>query len=242
MRSNPTIRCIILDDEFPAVQLLADYVLKTAGLELILKTNVPTEAIACIAENKADLIFLDVQMPELTGIEVMNIIRHSQTKVILTTAYAEYALAGYEHDIVDYLLKPVTFERFLIAAGKAKERLNLKAVEINNESNVTGRPEYVFVKTEYRIQKILLSSILYIEALGDYIAFHTTTNGKILSLERMKNIEETLPKQDFIRIHKSYLINIHQIDYLERARIIINKEYLPIGESYKEAVKQKLGL
>jgi len=242
MRSNPAIRCIILDDEFPAVQLLSDYVLKTAGLELALKTTSPTEAIAWIAENKADLIFLDVQMPELTGIEVMNIIRHSQTKVILTTAYAEYALAGYEHDIVDYLLKPVTFERFLIAAGKAKERLNLKATEVKNDSNPNNRPEFVFIKTEYRIQKILLSSILYIEALGDYIAFHTTTNGKILSLERMKNIEETLPKQDFIRIHKSYLINIHQIDYLERARIVINKEYLPVGDSYKEAVKQKLGL
>jgi DNA-binding LytR/AlgR family response regulator len=162
----------------------------------------------------------------------MNIIRQSQTKVILTTAYPEYALSGFEYDAIDYLLKPITFERFLVAVNKAKERISAKSPEAS---------DHIFVKVEHRLQKVLFSSIFYIEGLGDYIILHTTT-GKILSLERMKNMEEILPSGNFLRIHKSYIINIGQIEFLEKGRIIINKEYLPVGESYKERVRQQLGL
>lgn len=234
MENKPLIRCIVLDDEFLAIKLLGGYVSQTAGLQLVLKTINAVEAVAAIQNGLADLIFLDVQMPEITGIEVMNIIRNTETKVILTTAYQQYALDGYEHDIIDYLLKPITFERFLIAVNKAQTRLG-----------ATPEPkpaaDYIFIKTEYRLQKTPLSSIRYLEALGDYIAFHTTT-GKILSLERMKNMDEALPQNNFLRIHKSYIININHIDYLERGRIVINKEYLPIGETYKESVRLKLGI
>ncbi|HKG05083.1 MAG TPA: LytTR family DNA-binding domain-containing protein [Pedobacter sp.] len=237
MRSANSISCVVVDDEFPAIKLLADYVEKTSGLELVLKTTSALQALSYLNENKTDLVFLDVQMPELSGIALMNIIKNTGTKVILTTAYTEYAIAGYEHDIADYLLKPITFERFLIAVAKVRTRINSEQTAGVQEQT----PPYIFIKTEYRIQKVLLASIQYIEGLGDYITLHTTS-GKILSLERMKNMEEILPSASFLRIHKSYIINIDQVDYLEKGRIIINKEYLPVGESYKDKVKQKLGL
>lgn len=232
MKSGNLLRCIVLDDEIHAVKLLADYVARTNGLELELSTTDPATAINLIHDGNIDLIFLDIQMPDLTGIEVMNIIRQSRTKVILTTAYPEYALSGFEYDAIDYLLKPVTFERFLVAVNKARERISFRSLEA---------PDHIFVKVEHRLQKVLFSSIFYIEGLGDYVILHTTA-GKILSLERMKNMEEILPSGNFLRIHKSYIINIGQIDFLEKGRIIINKEYLPIGESYKEKVRQRLGL
>jgi len=234
MENKSLVRCIVLDDEYLAVKLLSGYVRQTAGLELVLGTINAMKATAAIQKGDADLIFLDVQMPEITGIELMRITRNSAAKVILTTAYTQYAIDGYEHDIIDYLLKPITFERFLIAVNKAKARLKpLAKQELS--------PDFLLIKTEYRLQKMPFFSILYLEALGDYIAFHTS-QGKILSLERMKNMEEQLPQRNFLRIHKSYIINIDHIDYIERGRIIINKEYLPVGETYKEAVRRKLGI
>lgn len=237
MKTVNSISCVVVDDEFPAVKLLADYVQRSSGLELLLKTTSALEALSFINDNKVDLVFMDVQMPELSGMELINVIKNSGTKVILTTAYTDYAVAGYEQDVVDYLLKPITFERFLMSVNKARARISNEKV-ITMQGQVTT-PLYIFLKTEYRIQKVSLASIQYIEGLGDYINLHTTA-GKILSLERMKNIEETLPPS-FLRIHKSYIINIDQIDFIEKGRIIINKEYLPIGDSYKEKVKQYLG-
>ena len=236
MENKPPIRCIVLDDEFLAVKLLNGYIEQTGGLKLVLGTTKASEAIELIKNGLADLIFLDVQMPEITGIELMNITRNFDSKVILTTAYSQYALEGYEHDIIDYLLKPITFDRFLKAVNKAKARL-----QVTPSKPPVSTPDFIFVKTEYRLQKVMLANILYLEGLRDYIAFHTTA-GKILSLERMKNMDELLPQNSFIRIHKSYIININNIDYLERGRIVINKEYLPIGETYKETVRVKLGI
>jgi two-component system LytT family response regulator len=239
MRSANSISCVIVDDEFPAVKLLADYVQKTSGLELMLKTTSALEALNYLNENKVDLLFIDVQMPELSGMEIINIIKNSGTKVILTTAYTQYAIDGYEHDIIDYLLKPITFERFTIAVNKAKTRINSQNALAATDQNTS--PQYIFVKTEYRIQKVSLADIQYIEGLGDYVTLHTKA-GKILSLDRMKNMEETLPSGSFLRIHKSYIINIEHIDFIEKGRIIINKEYLPVGESYKEKVRERLGV
>jgi len=234
MKNGNILHCIVLDDEIHAVKLLADYVMRTNGLELVLKTTDPTAAVDLIHNGKVDLIFLDIQMPNLTGIEVMNIIRQRQTNVILTTAYPEYALTGFEYDAIDYLMKPITFERFLIAVNKAKKRMNLNAPE-------AMEPDHIFIKVEHRLQKILFSSIHYIEGLGDYISFHTSA-GRVLSLERMKHIELILPQHLFLRIHKSYIINTSHIDFVERGRIVIDKNYLPIGETYKDLVNKKLGL
>jgi len=224
METKPLIRCIVLDDEFLAVKLLSGYVSQTAGLELVLGTTNAMETIAAIQKEVADLLFLDVQMPEITGIELMRITRNSAAKVILTTAYAQYAIDGYEHDIIDYLWKPITLERFLIAVNKAKARLQPLVKQEQSR-------DFLLIKTEYRLQKMPFHSIFYLEALGDYIAFHTS-QGKILSLERMKNMEEQLPQRNFLRIHKSFIINIDHINYVERGRII----------TYKENVRAKLGI
>jgi DNA-binding LytR/AlgR family response regulator len=232
MENKSPIRCIVLDDEYLAVKLISGYVQQTGGLALALSTTNANEALTMIQQGQADLIFLDVQMPDITGIELMHLTRNDDVKVILTTAYAQYALDGYEHDIIDYLLKPITIERFTIAVNKTKNRLT------GSTQQYTER-DFLFIKTEYRLQKVTLSSIMYLEALGDYIAFHTT-GGRILSLERMKNRSDLLPQKNFLRIHKSYIINIDHISYVERGRIVVNKEYLPVGETYKEAVWMKL--
>jgi two-component system, LytTR family, response regulator len=229
MINESPIRCIVVDDEPLAVDLLAEYIHQTPGLQVVLKTTHALDALHAVQDGKADLLFLDIQMPELTGIQFMKIIRNA-CQVILITAYSEYALAGYEHDVVDYLLKPVTFDRFMVAIDKAKRRMQPA------DDPITALPEpadHIFIKSEYRLQRVELSAILYIEALRDYIAIHTS-QGKIMSLESMRNMEEHLPAATFIRIHKSYIINKNHIEYLERSKVIINKQYLPVGDTYKE--------
>lgn len=242
MTDSAPIRCIIVDDEPLAVALLADYVEKTPGLEVSLRTTHVLDALQAVQEDRSDLLFLDIQMPELTGIQFMKIIRQ-RCKVILTTAYTQYALEGYEHDVVDYLLKPITLDRFMIAVEKVKNRLRQAQDNISAASpaRIADRPDHLFIRTEYRIQRVDLASIYYIEALRDYVAIHTG-KGKILSLESMKHMEELLPEDQFIRIHKSYIIHCSKIDFLERGRVVIGKEYLPIGDTYKEKVRAKLGL
>ncbi|WEK35345.1 MAG: LytTR family DNA-binding domain-containing protein [Candidatus Pseudobacter hemicellulosilyticus] len=229
------IRCIIVDDEHLAVSLLADYVEKTPGLQLVMRSTQVLEALRAVQEGGADLLFLDIQMPDLSGIQFMKIIRNS-CKVILTTAYAEYALAGYEHDVVDYLLKPITFERFTVAVEKARTRLQPAVVPAIAPVEMQ---DHIFIKTDYRIRKMDLADIYYIEALRDYIAFHTST-GRILSLESMRNMEQLLPAAGFIRIHKSYIINIRYIDYLERGRVVVKQAPLPVGETYRPAFLARL--
>jgi len=229
MHNHSPVRCIVVDDEPLAVELLADYLQKTPGMELVLKTTHVLDALQSVQQGKADLLFLDIQMPELTGIQFMKIIRNA-CPIILTTAYAEYALEGYEYDVVDYLLKPVTIERFMVAIEKAKRRLELSGAASMRPADTT---DHIFIKSEYRIQKIDLAQIFYIEALRDYIAIHTA-GGKILSLESLRNMEEILPSHQFIRIHKSYMINKSKIEFLERGKVVINKQYLPVGETYRE--------
>ncbi len=239
MRSANSLSCVIVDDEFPAVKLLADYVEKTGGLELMMKTTSALDALNYLNQNQVDLVFLDVQMPELNGMKIINLLKDTSAKVILTTAYTTYAIAGYEHDVIDYLLKPITLERFLLSVNKARARIDSEKTSPAAAQAILMT--YIFIKTEYRMQKLTLASIQYIEGLGDYVTFHTTT-GKILSLDRMKNMEVILPADKFLRIHKSFIIHIDHIDFIEKGRIVINKEYLPIGESYKDKVRQRLGI
>lgn len=234
---SDVIRCIVVDDEPLPVKLLGDYVDKTPGLQLVLKTTHVLDALHQVQQGNADLVFLDIQMPELTGIQFLKIIR-GVCKVILTTAYSDYAVESYDYDVIDYLLKPITFERFTLAVQKAKKRFA--------EDKAVPQPQakaadHIFVKTEYRIQKINLADILYIEAMRDYIAFVTRT-GKILSLDSMKNMEEVLPAGEFIRIHKSYIINKANIDFIERGKVVIAKQYLPVGDMYKQRLDAALGL
>lgn len=236
----------MVDDEPLALKLMADYVQKTPFFSLKEQTSNPMRAMELVQQGEVDLLFLDIQMPELTGLQLMKIIGH-KCKVILTTAYADYALDGYEFDVIDYLLKPVTFDRFLVAAHKAKERLSTEpAVVIQTPATTATIPtpapaSYIFVKTEYKIQKIDLSDILYMEGLRDYIAIHTTT-GKILTLQSMRSFQEQLPESHFMRVHKSYLVALDKIQFIERNRIVIAGNYIPIGETYQEQFQQKLNI
>lgn len=242
MSNNKTISCVVVDDEPLALKLMADYVQKTPYLELREATTHPLKAIERVQQGMVDLLFLDIQMPELTGIQLMKIIG-PKSKVIITTAYPDYALDGYAFDVIDYLLKPVTFDRFLVAAQKARERLLTEATPpASSPFTVTAAmPGYIFVKTAYKIQKIDLADILYLEGLRDYVAIHTTA-GKILTLQSMKSFQEQLPDSHFMRVHKSYLVALDKIRFIERNRIVIGNDYVPIGETYLETFQQRLKL
>jgi DNA-binding LytR/AlgR family response regulator len=222
----------VVDDDHPAMRLLSGYIKKTPGLELVLQTTSASEALAFITRETVDLVLLDIQMPEITGIELIKSLKNNNAKVILTTAYANYALEGYNYDVVDYLLKPITFERFLTAIDKAKQRIGSLL-----QNQCSG---YLLLKTEYKVQKTDFSTILYVKGLGDYLIFYLTT-GKLMTLERMKNIEQALPGECFVRIHKSYIVNINKIDYLEKNKIVIAGQHLPVGDTFKTAVNLKLG-
>jgi two-component system LytT family response regulator len=232
MESNKLIRCVVIDDEHPAIRLLSGYIKRTPGLELVLQTTSPSEALQTIKKGAADLVLLDVQMPEFTGIELMELVRDNEIKVILTTAYPDYALAGYNYDVVDYLLKPITFERFLVGIAKAKQRIGSRLPQ-----QCAGHP---MLRTAYQAQKVDFSNIVYIEGLGDYLIFYLAT-GKLMTLERMKNIEQALPDECFSRIHKSYIVNITRISYFEKNKVVIAGQHLPVGDTFKNAVKIKLG-
>lgn len=243
MTSVKTISCVVVDDEPLALKLMADYVQKTPFLQLKEQTTHPMKAIELVQQGAVDLLFLDIQMPELTGLQLMKIIGH-KCKVILTTAYPDYALDGYEFDVIDYLLKPVTFDRFLVAAHKARERVAAEPAIVIQTPVATAVPtpaSYIFVKTEYKIQKIDLADILYMEGLRDYVAIYTTA-GKILTLQSMKSFQEQLPDSHFMRVHKSYLVALDKIQFIERNRIVIAGNYIPIGETYLEIFHQRLGL
>lgn len=225
------MRCIIVDDEPLAHDILSDYVSKLKHLELVNTYTNPIEAFSSIERDKIELVFLDVQMPELTGIQFMKLLGN-KAKVILTTAYPEYALDGYEHNVVDYLLKPISFERFQKACDKV---VNNAAVVEENSVEL----DHIFIKSEHKIVRIDLSSILYIEGLKDYISIYTTKE-RVLTLMNMKKIEEMLPSKRFIRVHKSYIVPLDKINSIEKNRIYIDGQGVPIGDTYKDEFYMRL--
>ncbi len=229
------LRCVIVDDEPLAIQLLSDYVRKTPDLELAEAFSNPIEALQYLQGQTDLLLFLDVQMPELTGIQVMKIL-NQRLPVILTTAYEQYALQGYEHNVVDYLMKPISYDRFYQAVQKVEnDERNLASAAQEAEVNAS----YLFVKTEYRLQRVDYADIAYLEGQGDYVAIHTPA-GRIMTLENMKHFEEVLPTTLFVRTHRSYIVSIRKIDYIERNRVVIGKERLPISEGYRKGVMGRL--
>jgi DNA-binding LytR/AlgR family response regulator len=227
------IRCCIVDDEPLAIKLLSGYVSKTANLELTLATTDPFSALEAVRSGKVDLVFLDIQMPELTGIQFMKIIDR-QCGIIITSAYKDYALQGFEFDVIDYLLKPIAYEKFFAAVQKANNRMFTKqaAADVAN---------YIFIKSDHRQIKVNFDEIYYLESFRDYITVHTTKD-KILTLQSLRSFEETLPADKFIRIHKSHIVAIEKITAIENNRILIHDTFLPIGEVYKDQVNQRLQL
>jgi DNA-binding LytR/AlgR family response regulator len=217
-----TIKCIIVDDEPLAISLLENYVRKIPFLELVFSTENPILALEYIQNNDTDVVFLDIQMPELTGINFMKIVG-GKIKYVLTTAYSEYALEGYEHNIVDYLLKPISFERFNKSALKVQERF---AVKGNSDA-------YFFVKSSGQQHRINFDEILYIESIKDYVNIRTIYQEYII-LDSLKSLEQELPKSSFIRIHKSFMINLHQIKSIGTKKILLlSEQEIPIGDSYR---------
>ncbi len=222
------LRVAIVDDEPLAIELLADYVQKTEGLVLSEATTDVFKVLKMVQEGSIDLLLLDVQMPQLTGIQFLKI-TGEKCGIILTTAYTEYAMDGYEYNIIDYLLKPISYDRFYKAIEKAKMR---KPMAPGDKPGAI--PDHLFIKSEYRLIRVKLNDIIYIESLRDYIAIHTEAQGKIMSLESMNNMEMLLPPSKFTRIHKSYIIAIDKIGYIEKNSVGIAGQILPVGNTYKD--------
>jgi len=218
------INCIVIEDEPLALKKIKEYIEQVDYLNFLQGFNNAVEALGYLKGNPVDLIFLDIRMKKLSGIQFLESLQ-KKPKVIITSAYDEYALKGYELDVADYLLKPFSFERFLMSVDKLYNQLNgIKNILTN---------DYIFVKTEYRIEKVSLKDILYIQGMKDYLKIHTIDK-KIMTLQTFKNLMEVLPTIDFQRIHNSYVVAISKIDNIERNRIRIGKDLIPISDSYKE--------
>jgi two-component system, LytTR family, response regulator len=237
------MKCVILDDEPLAVELISTYINETDNLQLAFASTNAFEAIQYIQKNDVDIVFLDMQMPELTGIQVLKIIGTGY-KVIFTTAYTDYALDGYEYNITDYLLKPISFERFT----KAIEKLNQNNIthvswdtNHGNHGNHGMRSEdgFIFIKSDNKMIKINLQEILFIEGLKDYLSIQTTTE-KLITLQNLKTFEQYLNPQQFMRVHKSYIVALNKIDTIERNRIFIDVHVIPIGDTYRDAFLKRI--
>ena len=229
------ISCIIVDDEQHAIDLLRNHVSKVPWLDLRFATIHSIEAFNYVNRNRTDLVFLDIHMPELDGIQFLKLLK-GRSKVILTTAYSEYALEGYDHDIADYLLKPIVFDRFLKAVQKVMDQLTVSQhAASHNSGELPGDHDFIFVKTDGRskIVRISLKDIDYIEGLGNYLSIHSGTS-RIITLLTIKELEEKLPGQQFIRIHNSYIVPFNKIIEVEGNEVRIGKHKLPIGEVYKK--------
>ena len=231
------LKTIAIDDEPLALRLVSDYISKTPFLELAGSFDNPLDAIDFLSSQSVDLIFVDIQMPDLTGIEFARSLENAP-KIIFTTAYEKYALDGFKLNAIDYLLKPFSYEEFLKAAQKARKQLELEAsalpmIDVNNQ--------FLFLKSEYKIRRINFNDILYIEGLKDYIKVYTAGDDKpVLSLNSMKSLEEKLPEDQFMRVHRSFIVNLNKISVIERSRIIFGKTYIPISDQYKDKFQEYL--
>ena len=232
-----TISCIIIDDEPLAVKLMESYVTKTPFLELKGSFTSGGQAFEFIQDNPVDLLFCDIQMPGLNGMDLSKMLPED-TRIIFTTAFSQYAIEGFKVHALDYLLKPISYDDFLAAANHAK-----KVIDTERQPGTERTPPIrsIFVKTEYRLQQIELDSITFIEGLKDYVKIHLDDGSDpVLSLIRMKTLQEQLPKDRFVRVQKSYIVQLSKIEAIERSHIVIGKDRIPIGETYQEALLNAL--
>ncbi|MFI2742170.1 LytR/AlgR family response regulator transcription factor [Zhouia sp. PK063] len=226
------VSCIIVDDEPMALNLVESYVLKTPFLKLEQKCGNAIEALEYINNHKIDLLFLDIQMPDVTGLQLSKMLP-KHTKVIFTTAFDEYALEGFKVDAIDYLLKPFNYAEFLAAASKAKEWFTLIKSKDNVVETAVGK-EFLFVKSEYKQLKIKLEEVLYFEGLKDYIKIWLKDQPKpVLTLMSLKSLEEELPLQKFMRIHRSFIISLENIEAIERSQVLIKDKRITVSDQYK---------
>lgn len=234
-----TLKCAIIDDEPLALGLLESYVKKTASLELCGLYSSAIEAMKTLPDHPVDLLFLDIQMPELNGLEFSRMIPET-TRIIFTTAFGQYALDGYRVNALDYLLKPISFADFTEAVNKAIRWFELRQKAYGNISGTAPDNEmkYIYIKSDYKLIQIELDKILYIEGLKDYIKVHMEdTPRPVLSLTSLKAMEEKLPSDRFIRVHRSFIVQKQKIRIIEKGRIIFGKDYIPISDSYKQELQ-----
>jgi len=231
------ITAIAIDDEPLALQLVSGYIEKTPGLNLMGKFDNPLDAIDYLATKAVDLVFVDIRMPDLSGLEFTRSMVKGP-KVIFTTAYEKYALHGFRLDVVDYLLKPFSYEEFLKAVQKAQRLIRL---EKGAPDHIDANNEFLFLKSDYKIKRINFNDILYIEGLKDYVKVYTkNSSNPVLSLTTMKLIESKLPESKFMRVHRSFIVNLEKIDTIERSRIVFGKTYIPVSEQYKDKFQEFL--
>ena len=216
--------CIIIEDEPLALNRTRDYVNKIPFLNLCATFENALSGLAYLKNNEVDLLFLDINMDELSGIELLESSKIN-SQVIITTAYQEYALKGYELNVTDYLIKPFTFNRFLQAVNKAQENISKRIPET--------APDFIFVKTENRLEKITLNEIIYIEGMRDYRRIHAVTK-KIMTLQNFGELEQLIPSNLVCRVHKSFMVAINKIESVERSRIKIADQLIPISDTYKD--------
>ena len=241
------MRCVIIDDEPLAVDIIENYLQKINGMEIVAKCHNPLDAITILNKKNVDLVFLDIEMPNLTGIDLVKTLDNIP-QFIFTTAYPQYALEGFNLNAVDYLVKPIPFQRFLKAVSRAKDNIEFK--NISEEKTVSQQPQqrepkndFIFVKSEYDNVKINTKDIKYIQGLKDYIKIYVVDSNKaLLTLSNFKDIQEKLPTSKFIRVHRSFIVNISFIKSVQKTKIVIDEIRIPIGETYKDDVLKDLGL
>lgn len=227
------INCIIIDDEPLAAQLLSSYADKVEDIQLLGVFHNPLSALTFLKDNQVNLVFLDIQMPELSGTQLAKIVDPS-IEIIFTTAYPEFAVEGFELKALDYLVKPISFIRFLDAIER------YRSLHVKQNTTQDDTQDFLFVKSEYRLQKINTGDILYLQGNGDYCNI-ICADKKILTLEKLSSFETRLSPRQFIRVHKSYMIAIEKIEYIEKKRIRIGDSMIPIGLTYEERVKKLIG-
>ncbi len=225
------VDCVLVDDEDPALQLLINYAAKVPFINVKFATNDAVEAINFIENNKVDLVFLDIEMPDVNGINFVKTVTKSP-HIIFTTAYDKYAVNGFELDVVDYLLKPFSFDRFLRAANKT-----LKLVQ--GESTRGTEDTFIWIKVDYQFKKLEIQDILYIEGLKDYVKIYTA-NGLLMTKLNLKQIHAKIPHERFMRVHKSFIVSLSKVDSVQKAKISISSREIPISEKKWEELSERL--
>ena len=229
------IKCIAIDDEPLALQQITGYIEKTPYLYLQAQFDNALDAMVFIEQNEVDLMFIDINMPDLSGIDFVKSLKNPPG-IIFSTAYSEYAIEGFMVDAIDYLLKPIGYDNFLRAAGKAKERLGTK---LSKTSKIESNNGFLFIKSDYKIMRINLANIKYVESMREYVRIHLVNQSPVMSLLSMKKMEESLPYQNFMRVHRSYIVNLDRITTVERNRILFDEDvYIPVSEQYKEKFQE----
>jgi len=228
------ISCINIDDEPLALKKIAAYINKTPFLELKESFENPLDALTYLQNNTVDLIFADINMPDLNGLDFVKSL-NNPPKIIFTTAYSEYALEGFKVDALDYLLKPIDYAAFLKSSIKAQHWFGNKH---NFKEELKSDGDFLFIKSEYKILRVKIEDIKYIEGMREYIRIHLTNEKPIMTLLSMKSIEKQLESKNFMRVHRSYIVNLHKVSIIERSRIVLDKVYIPISEQYKDKFQQ----